>query len=223
MTEPERPDSLLERLPKIAALIESRPVLGHWVAMMADADAKTVRAAADEIRDLRAEVSLFRADPMHTHLMEQSRVRLAAVHALQADVERQRETIRRLTVEARANTTTMLMDVVAERDALREEVERLNKWADDFSDAQLKERQTAEEYQRELRAERGSLRAELEAAKNDARRWQYVRLCALPDPTEQFVAGFALVKQPGIDGEMSDAAVDFALAARGDQNPEAAG
>lgn len=36
---------------------------------------------------------------------------------------------------------------------LEAEVHRLNKWADGFSDAQLKERQTAELYQRELRTE----------------------------------------------------------------------
>lgn len=33
------------------------------------------------------------------------------------------------------------------------EFERLNEWADGFSDAQLKERVTGEEYQRELRTE----------------------------------------------------------------------
>ena len=34
-----------------------------------------------------------------------------------------------------------------------QEIERLNKWADSFSDAQIKERQTGEMYQRELRSE----------------------------------------------------------------------
>ncbi|HET9109074.1 MAG TPA: hypothetical protein VFN79_18000 [Steroidobacteraceae bacterium] len=42
---------------------------------------------------------------------------------------------------------------VAEIERLRAEVERLNKWADSFSDSQLEERRTGEQYQRELRAE----------------------------------------------------------------------
>lgn len=36
---------------------------------------------------------------------------------------------------------------------LANEVERLNKWADGFSDRQLKERASGEEYQRELRVQ----------------------------------------------------------------------
>ena len=36
-------------------------------------------------------------------------------------------------------------------DDLQAEIDRLNKWADEFSNAQIKERQTGEMYQRELR------------------------------------------------------------------------
>lgn len=50
-----------------------------------------------------------------------------------------------------------LMNSLTEEKAARvkaeNEVARLNKWADGFSDAQIKERQTGEIYQRELRAE----------------------------------------------------------------------
>ena len=42
---------------------------------------------------------------------------------------------------------------------LLDEIDRLNKWADDFSNRQLEERRTGEEYQRELRAEIERLRA----------------------------------------------------------------
>jgi hypothetical protein len=41
----------------------------------------------------------------------------------------------------------------------------LNKWADGFSDAQIKERQTGEMYQRELRAELAQSKKEAEQAK----------------------------------------------------------
>lgn len=75
------------------------------------------------------------------------------------------------------------------------EIERLNKWADGFSDAQIKERQTGEAYQRELReraekAEREAqdlarecadwiktateLRAQLEAAQKGAERYRNI-------------------------------------------------
>lgn len=43
---------------------------------------------------------------------------------------------------------------------LSAEIKRLNDWADGFSDAQLKERQTGEEYKRELRAQIESLTRE---------------------------------------------------------------
>ena len=40
----------------------------------------------------------------------------------------------------------------------QQEVERLNKWADGFSDAQLKERRLCEEHIREVKAERDALK-----------------------------------------------------------------
>lgn len=53
-----------------------------------------------------------------------------------------------------------MSDDKARIEALEAEIERLNKWADGFSDAQLKERQTGEAYQRELRSERDTLAAQ---------------------------------------------------------------
>ena len=53
----------------------------------------------------------------------------------------------------------LAVEADAEIDRLRAEVERLNKWADSFSDSQLEERRTGEQYQRELRAEVERLRS----------------------------------------------------------------
>ena len=66
-------------------------------------------------------------------------------------------------------------DAIAQMDRLRAEVERLNKWADSFSNSQLEERRTGEQYQRELRAEVERLRAALETA---AKRFDYIAAAA---------------------------------------------
>ena len=46
----------------------------------------------------------------------------------------------------------------------QQEIERLNKWADGFSDAQLKERRLCEEHIREVTAGRDALREQLREA-----------------------------------------------------------
>ena len=48
-----------------------------------------------------------------------------------------------------------------ELEEAKQEIVRLNAWADSFSDAQIKERQTGEMYQRELRAEKEALEKKL--------------------------------------------------------------
>ena len=68
--------------------------------------------------------------------------------------------------EAQNCIQTLEKDLAAEReraDKAEAEVARLNQWADGMTDAVLKERETGEMYQRELRAERDTLRAELAA------------------------------------------------------------
>lgn len=50
------------------------------------------------------------------------------------------------------------MQVMRERDALQAEVDRLNKWADGFSDAQLKERKLCEDRIQEVQRENDRLR-----------------------------------------------------------------
>lgn len=54
----------------------------------------------------------------------------------------------------------------ATRDELFAEVERLNKWADSFSDAQLKERRLCEERIREIEAARDRALRVVEAARD---------------------------------------------------------
>jgi len=59
-------------------------------------------------------------------------------------------------------------------DDLQAEIYRLNKWADEFSNAQIKERQTGEMYQRELRItieQQAAKIAELESSEKEG--WRY--------------------------------------------------
>ena len=59
-------------------------------------------------------------------------------------------------------------------DDLQAEIYRLNKWADEFSNAQIKERQTGEMYQRELQAtieQQAAKIAELESSEREG--WRY--------------------------------------------------
>lgn len=57
---------------------------------------------------------------------------------------------------------------------LQKENDRLNKWADGFSDAQLKERKACEMLLRELRAENEELKADLESETKVANSLRFV-------------------------------------------------
>jgi SHS2 domain-containing protein len=74
-----------------------------------------------------------------------------------AEWETQRDNFQKETLRA--------SNLAAELAQAKKEIAMLNKWADGFSDAQIKERQTGEMYQRELRAELAQSKKEAEQAK----------------------------------------------------------
>lgn len=84
------------------------------------------------------------SDPM-------SQRELGEIRALSADIEDCRD---RGVHDSETNK-----EAAAKLPALLAEIDRLNEWADGFSDAQMKERQTGEQYQRELRAKAESVKA----------------------------------------------------------------
>jgi len=56
---------------------------------------------------------------------------------------------------------------------------------------------------------------ELAEAERDAKRWRYLRVRPIADPSEQFITGFYIGTNPdtGVDPEICDLAVDQAIAA----------
>lgn len=83
----------------------------------------------------------------------QQRGRIAA---LEAEVEELKASRRHERETAARNINRLVKNLLkadSENRKKQAEIIRLNKWADSFSDTQLKERATAEEYQRELRGQ----------------------------------------------------------------------
>lgn len=76
-----------------------------------------------------------------------------------------------------------------EIDLLFAEIDRLNKWADGFSDAQMKERRTGEEYQRELKAQVTAAEAERDALQSRVAELEEALGSLITDPwTGEFLA-----------------------------------